>query len=226
MKRLPALAIIAVGVIGCTSVQQKSPEKTPPRAPYASLNPSEQYDRLAEELQAISAALQAYSRDHNGQLPARLTELVTQSYLPACALISSADPTGGKEGGVPDSYREWGQAAETDEPGSSYLYEFSAAPCKWDWKSYLGDKPGVAEVDANKDGAVSWSEIKNWQLLHGDVVQKPKNGPYAISQFPAVRCYWYQYPNAGTNASSRTILNLAVDLKTIFVSQPWWEKDQ
>lgn len=36
----------------------------------------------------------------------------------------------------------------------------------------------------------------------------------------------HQYPNAGTNASSRTILNLAVDLKTIFVSQPWWEKDQ
>lgn len=80
---------------------------------------------------------------------------------PACALISSADPTGGKEGGVPDSYRERGPGGGTDEPGSSYLYQFSAAP-RPD-RTYLGDKPGVAEVDANKDGAVSWSESRTGQ---------------------------------------------------------------
>lgn len=225
MKRMLALAVLSAGLLGCSSLQQASQEKKQPRAPYESLDPAAQYDRLVEELQAISKALQAYSRDHNGQLPPRLTELVKTSYLPACALVCSADPSGGKEGGVPDSYREWGQASETDETGSSYLYEFSEAPCKWDWKSYLGDSPSAADVDTNKDGAVSWSEIKNWQLLHGDVVQKPQNGPYSLSQFPVVRCYWYQYPNAYTNSASRTVLNLSVDLRTVFVSQPQWEKD-
>ena len=197
-----------------------------PLVPYAALSESAQYGRLVQELKVISVALQAYSKAHNGQLPARLTDLVSQAYLPACALVSNADPSGGMEGGVPDSYSTWTQSSETDEKGSSFFYEFSEAPCKWDWKAYLGDHPSLADVDSNHDGVASWSEVKNWQLLHGDVVQQPKNWPYAISRFPAVRCYWYQYPNAYTNASTRTVLNLATDLQTIFVSQPWWEKDQ
>lgn len=226
MKRLSAFAVLAAGLCGCSSVPQGAQKTEPPREPYASLAPAAKFDRIVGELQTIGAALQAYSRDHNGHLPPKLTDLVAQSYLPASALISSADPSGGKEGGVPDSYKEWGQASETDEPGSSYLYEFSAAPCNWDWKSYLGDKPAVSDVDANKDGVASWSEIKSWQLLHGDTVQQPKSRPYAISQFPAVRCYWYQYPDAHTNVTGRSVINLAVDLRSIFVSQPWWEKDQ
>ncbi len=227
MKRFLAFTAITAGLLGCSSVQKvPDVQKPPPRAPYASLNAAAQYERLAEELKTISVALQAYSHDHNGRLPPRLTELVTAAYLPASALISSADPSGGKEGGVPDSYLTWGQAAETDEAGSSYLYEFSEAPCKWDWRSYLGDKPDVADVDTDKDGAVSWAEVKNWQLMHGDAVQKPRNAPYSLCQFPVVRCYWYQYPAAYTNTSGRTVLNLSVDLRTVFMSQPWWEKDQ
>jgi hypothetical protein len=189
------------------------------------MDPAAQYERLAAELRVVGSALQKYSRDNNGRLPPRLTDLVSRSYLPANALLSSADPTDGKEGGVPDSYITWTQSSETDEKGSSYFYEFSEAPCKWDWKSYLGDHPSATDVDANKDGAVSWAEVKNWQLLHGDVVQQPKNWPYSPIHFPAVRCYWYQYPTAYTNAAGRTVLNLSVDLQTIFISQSWWEKD-
>ena len=74
--------------------------------------------------------------------------------------------------------------------------------------------------------AVSWAEVKGWQLLHGDTVQTPKNKPYSKNHFPVVRCYWYRYPDAYTNATGRTVLNLSADLKTVFVSQPWWEKDQ
>lgn len=225
MKRILVLAVLAAGLSGCSSFRQTSSGKMEPLVPYAALAPAAQYERLAAELRVVSAALQAYARDHNGQLPARLTNLVSQAYLPAGALVSSADPSGGMEGGVPDSYAAWTQSSETDEKGSSYLYEFSEAPCKWDWKSYLGDHPSLADVDTNRDGSVSWAEAKNWQLLHGDVVQKPKNWPYSASRFPVVRCYWYQYPNAYTNAGGRTVLNLAADLQTIFVSQPWWEKD-
>lgn len=226
MKRLLALAVLSAGMFGCASLRQPAQAEKPPKAPYSTLDPAAQYDRLVDELQVISGALQAYSRDHNGQLPPRLTDLVRQSYLPAEALISSADPSGGKEGGVPDSYAEWGQASETDEPGCSYLYEFSEAACKWDWKSYLGDKPSAADLDTNKDGSVSWAEVKNWQLMHGDVVQKPASRPYPLCQFPIVRCYWHRYPGAYANVGEKTVINLAVDLRTIFVSQPWWEKDQ
>jgi len=232
MKHRLVLAALLAGLSGCSSVQQ-TPAAKPAEAkpeplllPYAAMGAAAQYERLVSELQAVGAALQAYARKHGGQLPPRLMDLVRQAYLPAGGLVSSADPSGGKEGGVPDLYSEWGQAAETDESGSSYLYEFSGVPCNWDWKSYVGGKPGTADVDTNRDGTTSWSEVKNWQMRHGDVVQKPVSQPYPPSRFPVVRCYWYQYPDARTNAMGRTVLNLAADLRTVFVSQPWWEKDQ
>jgi hypothetical protein len=232
MKRMLVLAGLVAGLSGCTSTSvQEAPLSTPSvkleplLKPFSSLDAQAQYERLTSEMGVISAALQAYSRNHNGALPPRLTALVSGGYLPAAALVSSADPSCGKEGGVPDSYREWGQASETDEKGSSYLYEFSEAPCQWDWKSYMGGKPDVKDVDTNKDGKASWAEVKSWQLLHGDTVQKPESRPYSVSQFPVVRCYWLQYPNAYTNISAKSVVNLAADLRTIFVSQPWWEKD-
>lgn len=232
MKTYLVLYILIVGLSGCTSLQQTPTAKSaelqlePLLLSYAAMGTAAQYECLVSELQAVGAALQAYARAHNGQLPPRLTDLVQQAYLPASGLISSADPTCGSEGGVPNRYSEWGQAAETDETGSSYLYEFSGAPCKWEWKSYLGGNPKMTDIDTNQDGIISWNEAKNWQLLHGDGVQKPHSQPYPPSRFPIVRCYWYQYPDAYTNATGRTVLNLAADLRTVFVSQPWWEKDQ
>jgi len=230
MKRLLFLVLGIAGLSGCSSVQKPSEQKQLPQLEplllsYASMNATAQYEQIAAELKTIGTALQAYAHKHNGQLPPRLTTLVREAYLPAGALISSADPSGGKEGGVPNSYEQWGQAAETDEPGSSYLYEFSEAPCQWDWKSYVGDHPSLADVDLNRDGVSSWSEVKTWQMHHGDSVQKPTNKPYAANQFPVVRCYWYKYPAAYANISERTVVNLAADLHTVFLSQPQWEKD-
>ena len=232
MNRILVLIAVIAGLSGCSSVQQKTSTEKPLEKmeplllSYSAMDPAAQFTHLVAELRTVGSALQAYGQAHGGQLPPKLTDLVSQKYVRANGLVSSADPSAGKEGGVPNSYTEWGQATETDESGSSYLYEFSAAPCKWDWKPYLGDKPSAAEVDTNKDGAVSWAEVKGWQLLHGDTVQTPKNKPYNKNHFPVVRCYWYRYPDAYTNATGRTVLNLSADLKTVFVSQPWWEKDQ
>ncbi len=233
MKRVFVLALWVAGLSGCSSVKLTQMDKLPENVEpllvlsYGAMTPTAQYECLAAELRTVGRALQAYAQSHNGQLPPKLTDLVSEKYLPACGLVSSADPTFGKDGGVPNCYTNWGQAVETDELGSSYLYEFSAAPCKWDWQSYLGGKPGAAAVDTNKDGAVSWAEIKSWQLSHGDTVQTPTSKPYDKSRFPVVRCYWYQYPTAYTpDATGKTVLNLAADLQTVFVSQPWWEKDQ
>lgn len=229
MRKSLALMVVVTGLSGCSTVRQTSKEtpgaKFAQQTPYASLTQDEQYKVLAAELKTVGVALQKYAWDHDGQLPPRLALLVSQGYLPASGLLSSADPSAGKEGGVPDSYSTWGQAAEADEQGSSYLYEFSAAACKWDWKSYIGGKPSEADVDKNRDGVVSWEEVKTWQLHHGDVTQQPASRPYARNRFPIVRCYWYQYPTAYANVSGRTVLNLAADLQTVFISQPWWEKD-
>ena len=181
--------------------------------------------RICGELRVIGVALQKYSWDHNGQLPPRLSHLVAQGYLPAGALISSADPSKGREGGVPDSYTEWGQAKEADEAGSSYLYEFSEATCQWDWKGYLGGNPAAADIDINKDGVTTWAEVKTWHLHHGDSIQSPPGRPYPKDRFPMVRCYWYRYPDAYADIATQSTVNLAADLRTVFLAQPWWEKD-
>jgi len=231
MKRLLSLAVLAAGLTGCSSstteprAAAEPPRADPPPRPvYASLTEEQQLQRLTEELLAIGKALQQYGRDHAGQLPPKLSHLIAQGYLPANGLVSSADPSGGREGGVPDAYSEWGQAKETDEPGSSYLYEFSDIPCQWDWKGYLGGSPSVADIDTNKDGIVTWAEVKTWHLQHGDTVRTPTR-PYEKSQFPLVRCYWYRYPDAYSDIAIQSTVNLAVDLQTVFLAQPWWEKD-
>lgn len=193
--------------------------------PYAELTATEQRIVIEGELQMIGNAMQRYAADHKGEFPPSLTTLVKGDYLKASDLISSADPSRGKEGGVPDSYSAWGQAEATDEPGSSYLYEFSAKPCDWDWKTYLAGDPTPEKLDANKDKVVSWAEVKMWQMKHGDTVQQPQGG-YPKNKFPVVRCYWYQYPDAYTeDATQGIVISLAADLKTVFSSQPWWEKD-
>lgn len=233
MKKLCALAVLAAGLTGCTTSSTPEAKTTlvPPIAPqpaprpaYASLNEAQQLERIQEELRAIGTAMQKYAWDHNGQFPPRLSFLVAQGYLPAGALISSADPSGGKEGGVPDAYSEWSQSKETDEPGSSYLYEFSETACLWDWASYLRGNPTQATIDTNKDGTVSWAEAKTWQLQHGDTTQSASRA-YAKNRFPIVRCYWYRYPDAYADITIRSTVNLAVDLQSIFIAQPWWEKD-
>jgi len=191
---------------------------------YASLDASARQAVVAGELRRIGAAIKAYQAKHNGKWPDRLTVLVTEKLLPASALVSVADPTGGKEGGVPDSYTQWQQSAETDEASCSFLYELSGATAKWGWQSYLagGASVSTAALDTNKDGEVSWQEAKLWQLARGDTAQATP-GPYPKNRFPVVRCYWYGHPDADTK--NRTVISLAADLETVFLSQPWWEKD-
>jgi hypothetical protein len=232
MKRLSVVAGLVAFICGCGSVStEKISSSMPAVVPlletksYAQMDAREQRMVITGELRKIGAALRRYADGNDGKLPPKLATLVEKGYLKAADLVSSADPTGGKEGGVPDQYTAWGQAGETDEPGSSYLYEFSAAPCGWDWKTYVAGGATPGKLDLNKDGVVSWAEVKGWQMKHGDSVQQPEGG-YPAQAFPVVRCYWYQYPDAYTeDASKGVVFSLAADLKTVFSSQPWWEKD-
>jgi len=234
MNRILVLTGLIAGFCGCSSApkmtgtdQARTAALVPMQMniPYASKDAAAQQASIVEELVTVGKALKKYKADHDGQLPPALTALVTGKYLPASALISCADVSGGKEGGVPDMYATWQQAKETDEPGSSYLYEFSAAPCGWEWKTYIAGESTPEKLDTNKDGAVSWAEVKSWQKVHGDTVQQPQGG-YPENAFPVVRCFWYKYPDLYTeDAANSVVLSLAADLKTVFVSHAWWEKD-
>ena len=192
---------------------------------YASLDASARQAIIARELRVIGKAIKEYQAKNNGKWPANLTTLVTAKLLPASALISASDPTKGQEGGVPNSYTQWQQSEETDEANCSFLYEFSGATAKWSWQSYLAGGASVttAALDINKDGEVSWQEAKLWQLARGDTAQATP-GPYPKNRFPVVRCYWYGHPDSDTK--NRTVISLAADLETVFLSQPWWEKDK
>jgi len=199
----------------------------PPASPavvYATLTPASRQSAIATELKAIGAGIKAYQRKHKGQWPTSLSSLIAEGMLPTGALISASDPTQGGQGGVPDSYETWQQSAETDEINSSFLYELSGAAATWDWKSYLAGKPSSSSLDTDKNGVVSWQEAKLWQLAHGDTAQASP-AAYAKNRFPIIRCYWYGYPGSKDDLTQRSVISLAADLQTVFLSQPWWEKD-
>lgn len=236
MRTLLLTALMGLCLAGCSldEVKLEQPltrettiiEEAQPllSAPYAALSEEKQLERIAAELRTIGKALAKYKAQHNGALPSKLSHLIAQGFLPVGGLISSADPSGGKEGGVPDAYVEWGQATEADEAGSSYQYEFSSALCQWNWRDYLSGKPADEAVDTDKNGQISWAEVKAWQMQHGDSVQA-QAAAYSPSQFPLVRCYWFRYPDAYADSKIQSTVSLAVDLKTVFLSQPWWEQD-
>jgi len=241
MKKSLALIAAVAAITGCqqenvtvipegggTSPPAATPEvaATTTDMDYAALNDSARQAVIAGELRRIGKAIKEYQAKHNGKWPDRLTVLVEGGLLPARALVSASDPTGGKEGGVPDSYGQWQQSGETDEAGCSFLYEFSGATAKWSWQSYLagGASVSTATLDTNKDGEVSWQEAKLWQLARGDT-QQATPGPYPKNRFPVVRCYWYGYPDSKDDTDLRSVISLAADLETVFLSKPWWEKD-
>ena len=237
MKKSLALFAAIAAITGCqqekVTVIPEGGAPTPPPAPapaamtpvvYATLTSSAKQGVIADELRRIGAAIKAYQAKHNGKWPPSLTTLVTEGLLPAKALVSASDPTGGQEGGVPDSYGQFQQSTETDEANCSFLYEFCGVTAKWDWKSYLGGSPTVEKLDLDKNGEVSWLEAKLWHLANGDTAQATP-AAYAKDRFPVVRCYWYGYPDSKNDTRQRSVISLAADLETVFLSQPWWEKD-
>ncbi|NLG00771.1 MAG: hypothetical protein GX565_11565 [Lentisphaerae bacterium] len=226
--KLP-LALLTALVVwgGCRSAKDDDGPAAAALTPEAcaALAPVERMAVVSAELKTIGTAVKAYRGRHDGRWPTSLSVLIVERLLPAGALISAADPSGGREGGVPDRYDTWQQSAETDEANSSFLYELSGAAATWDWKSYLAGKPTLAALDTDKNGEVSWQEAKLWQFAHGDIAQTNAPAAYASNRFPVVRCYWHAYPGSKDDLTQRSVISLAADLDTVLLSQPWWEKD-
>jgi len=124
--------------------------------------------------------------------------------------ICPNDNSDGAQGGKPPASAE--QFPETDEPGSparpgekplSYFYEFSGAPCTWTYDD-VGEPPYPrpdSYYDTDKDGSVSWAEVKWKQLKYGDrslpdhatVAEYNSRAlkGYPPSCFPILRCLWH-----------------------------------
>lgn len=157
-------------------------------------------------LHQLSIALIMYKDDHK-RFPDWLSNLYpTYSANPALYLCKSdrtrnngvlapgTGPYASRPQGVPgDPYPE---VNDNDENGSkygrntaihacSYLYEFNAAKCSWYAKDpgYFASAP--ADLDGNSE--ISWREVKEHQLAHGD--NSNNNAPYGESLFPVIRCF-------------------------------------
>ena len=152
----------------------------------------------------FSIGLTLYKDEHDETLPGWLSNLYPD-YIPVEKVyLCKSDRSFGAEGSKPPD-APGDQYPETDDnsgnggsygrntaiEGCSYLYEFSAAPCSWDWDTWIGGGPypvSGADVDLDGDETVTtWQEVKEFQLVKGD---KWTGGePYSETSFPLVRCF-------------------------------------
>jgi len=157
------------------------------------------------KLRTIGLALRRYSDEHGFNVfPGRLQFLVDDGYLPAAVLASIGDESFGTD---PHPY-DAGQFPEAYEPGVSFFYEMSEAPCSW---SHIG----------------TWYETKMQQFQSGSswpFMWDEGRGPFDPQAFPVVRNFWVP-DDLGKIMTNKlaTSLDLAMDLKTVFASTSQWE---
>jgi prepilin-type N-terminal cleavage/methylation domain-containing protein len=155
-------------------------------------------------LHQFSLGLTRYKHDLDGELPDWLSNLYPYYIDSKTVYLCKSDRSIGQEGSKPGSLQEVGDMNDfpetndnngnttytnrnTEITACSYLYEFCGADCGW-WSGYIGKQGQAtsAQVDANKNGKVSWQEAKEYQLNNGD---KSHDRPYAPIDFPIIRCY-------------------------------------
>ncbi len=158
----------------------------------------------ASNLRQFSVAIMVYRNDRSNDpipTPPWLSNLYPSYMTAPSSYICRTDRSRGREGSRPNGVFE-NDFDETDDtefnPSGptaygrnpdirrcSYMYEFSAAPCSWNWSSYLGTS--LADVDRNADGVASWAEVKMYHMQNGD--EWNKHQPYGESMFPMIRCF-------------------------------------
>lgn len=187
-------------------------------------------------LKQFMNGIQMYMNEHE-DYPPWLSNLYPK-YIPTKkTFICPSDEYQGKYGPVPP----WSTGSKFEEaadlPGGtdpaqqdrnneidacSYLYEFNNSECSW-WDG--GDYPDKYGI-GNKDGRVSWKEVKI------EVEQKglQPDGTYSKEErwgghVPIVRCFWHTERRFGTSA---IVLNLASGDANVFksgVGKDDWKKE-
>lgn len=167
-------------------------------------------------LHQFSIAIAMYRDDYDKRMPNWLSNLYPKYIANDRVYLCRSDYSHGLEGSRPDVFQPpYKQYAETDDTeknlhgptyrgrnpqikACSYLYEFCNAVCEWGYSPHPG-QPGYVgdgtvtetQLDADKDGVVSWMETKLYQLAHGDTSQTPGPRPYDETSFPMIRCFWH-----------------------------------
>lgn len=168
-------------------------------------------------LHQLSLALTIYQDDHDGRSPAWLSNLypdyLNSQEIYICKEDRSIGTDGSKpeKGDVGDRYPETSDVASNNHPdrnraieACSYLYEFCGERCSWDYNNYLNASD--ADIDLDGNNAITWGEVKKYQMEHGDSSAASNFKPYAQTRFPIVRCFFHwhnrqvpavQYDNTG-----------------------------
>lgn len=205
-------------------------------------------------LHQLSLGVIMWRDDHKGEMPAWLSTLYpsyigSNSAVYVCMSDRSQPAPGEAEysckpvevaGPPPSTYPETSDnnwhanlkpGRNTSIAACSYMYEFNAAACSWDWQSYLGV---TTVTDLNGDPAVTtWGEVKEYQRGHGDTISG--NAPYDDTMFPMIRCYHhyasrtidgYYYDTTTGIDRSRTVpypvtLNVAYAGNVFEAPLPW-----
>jgi hypothetical protein len=177
-------------------------------------------------LRQFLLSTQMYMNDFNDYAP-WLSNLYPKYLDAAKVYVCPSDPNSGKTGPIP----AWSTGSKFEEawdiPGGtgdaqplrnpdieacSYLYEFNLSECSW-WDG--GDYPDKYGT-GNKDGKVSWKEVKV------EVEQRglQADGTYSKTEkwgghVPLVRCFWHTERKFGQAAM---VLNAASGEMSVFRS--------
>lgn len=186
-------------------------------------------------LRQFSMLLIMYRDEHDGTNAPWLSSFFPKEVGEKRTYICRSDRSQGTDGSIPNDMPvpEEKKYHETDDNdvnptpyygrnGSihacSYMYEFSAAPCSWDYDGYV--------LGISGPGA-SWAEVKKAQLANGDAFH---SGPYDETLFPIIRCRHhyrerkvraYNEESPGTHMEDLT-LNVAY-AGNVFPGPAYWE---
>lgn len=195
---------------------------------------------IAMEMVRATKATFMYSNESDMYVP-WLSNLYP-NYMPSPdAYVCPNDETNGKTGGVPlwhvtdFSSNPCDEVDDTDNCAAeqevkdlrnpdihrcSYNYEFSMAECLWAKGAdrFTGTIDGKPWADTNKDGKLSWREVKiaeqkGLKFEGGTVVSHPEIA-YG-GWVPMVRCFWHAYRS---NLDRQKVLNLASEMGNVYES--------
>lgn len=190
-------------------------------------------------LRLLADALQRYRAD-TGTLPPWLSCLFPRYVDDASVFVCPGDPTQGAEGGIPP-WAPGQQFRETDDTlqcralayvlvggkpvpvvglrnpdirACSYVYEFCAARCSW-WPQ--GWRQRYPDLAGNRDGVVSWAEVKGLVEQRGLQPDGSFDAAKALGgDVPILRCFWHVPRDAWDSAPA--VLNVRVGDGTLYRS--------
>ena len=187
-------------------------------------------------LRQFMNAITMYMNDF-GDYPPWLSTLYPKYIDSKKVYVCPSDPDQGRKGPMPSwstgsKYEEAADIPGGTDPAQnsrnadieacSYLYEFNESECSW-WKG--GDYPDKYGV-GNKDGRVSWREVKVGVEQRG----LQEDGSYSKTEcwgghVPIVRCFWHTESTFGAKSN---VLNLASGDGNVFRSglgKDDWKKE-